>query len=62
MPREVNLREGTLYKNIMQLTNTRSINNNQKLWLTDRYLNRIPYWNYNLIKNKINNDMQNIKQ
>ena len=67
MPRKVNLREETLCKNIMQLTNTKSINNNQKLWLTDRYLtyqylNRIPYGNYNLIKNKINNDIQNIKQ
>lgn len=67
MPRKVNLREETLYRNIMRLTKTKGINNNQKLWLTDRYLtyqylNRIPYGNYNLIKNKINNDIQNIKQ
>lgn len=67
MPRKVNLREETLYKNVMRLTNTKGINNNQKLWLTDRYLtyqylNRIPYGNYNSIKNKINNDIQNIKQ
>ena len=67
MPRKVSIREETLYKNVMRLTNTRNINTKQKIWLTDRYLtyqylNRIPYGNYNSIKNKINNDIQNIKQ
>ena len=67
MPKKVNLREKTLYNNIMQLTNTKNINTNQKIWLTDRYLtyqylNKIPYGNYNIIKNQINYDIQNIKQ
>ena len=67
MPRKVALREETLYKNIMKLTNTKNINTNQKIWLTDRYLtyqylNRIPYGNFNAIKNQINYDIQNIKQ
>ena len=67
MPRKVNLREETLYNNIMRLTNTKKINANQKIWLTDRYLtyqylNRIPYGNYNTIKNQINYDIKNIKQ
>ena len=57
MPKKVNLREKTLYNNIMQLTNTKNINTNQKIWLTDRYLtyqylNKIPYGNYNIIKNR----------
>lgn len=30
--------------------------------LTYQYLNRIPYGNYNIIKNQINYDIQNIKQ
>ena len=55
MPKKVKLREETLYKNVMELTSTHSINKNQKLWLTDRYLtyqylNRIPYGNYNTFK------------
>lgn len=67
MPRKVKLREETLYKNIMRLTNTKTINRSQKIWLTDRYLtyqylNRIPYGNCNTIKKQINNDIQNIKQ
>ena len=67
MPRQVKLREETLYKNIMKLNNINSINKNQKIWLTDRYLtyqylNRIPYGNYNSIKKQINYDIQNIKQ
>ena len=67
MPKKVNLREKTLYNNIMQLTNTKNIHTNQKIWLTDRYLtyqylNKIPYGNYNIIKNQINYDIQNIKQ
>lgn len=67
MPRKVKMREETLYKNIMRLTNTRTINTNQKIWLTDRYLtyqylDRIPYGNFNSIKKQIDYDIQNIKQ
>lgn len=67
MPRKVKLREETLYKNVMRLTNTRNINTEQQIWLTDRYLtyqylNKIPYGNFNSIKNQINNDIQDIKK
>lgn len=67
MPRKVSLREENLYKNIMKMNNINSLNKNQKIWLTDRYLtyqylNRIPYGDYNAIKNQINYDIQNIKQ
>lgn len=67
MPKKVSLREETLYKNIMKMNNINSLNKNQKIWLTDRYLtyqylNRIPYGDYNAIKNQINYDIQNIKQ
>ena len=51
----------------MKINNVNSLNKNQKIWLTDRYLtyqylNRIPYGDYNTIKNQINYDIQNIKQ
>ena len=67
MPRKVKLREETLCKNVMRLTNIKNINKKQQIWLTDRYLtfqylNKIPYGNLNSIKNQINNDIQNIKQ
>lgn len=66
MPKKVKLREETLYKNIMKLTNTKTINANQKIWLADRYLtyqylDRIPYGDYSTIKNQINYDIQNLK-
>ena len=66
MPRKVNLREDNLYKNIMKMNNINSINKNQKIWLTDRYLtlqylNRIPYGNYDRLKSQINNDIQTIE-
>lgn len=65
MPRKVKLREKTLHKHIMQLTHTKSINEKQKVWLTDRYLtyqylNKVPYGKYNLIKDQINCDIHNI--
>ena len=67
MPRKVKKREELLYKNIMSLTNTKTINKRQRIWLTDRYLtyqylNKIPYGNYSAIKKQINYDIQNIKQ
>ena len=67
MPKKVKYREEKLSKNIMKLTSTYSINKNQKLWLTERYLtyqylNKIQYGNYNKIKNQIKYDIQNIKQ
>ena len=67
MPRKVKLREETLHKDIMEITNIKPANKNQKLWLTDRYLtyqylDKIPYGNYNTIKEQISCDIQNIKQ
>lgn len=67
MPKKVKLREETLYKNIMKLTNNENINREKQIWLTDRYLtyqylNKIPYGNYNLIKKQISYDIQNVKQ
>ena len=35
MPRKVNFREETLYKNIMRINNVNSLNKNQRIWLTD---------------------------
>ncbi len=67
MPKKVKLREQTLYKNIMKINNIHKINENQKIWLVDRYLtqqylNRIPYGNYKKIINQINIEIQNINQ
>lgn len=67
MPKKVKLREQTLYKNIMKINNIHKINANQKIWLIDRYLtqqylNKIPYGNYNKITNQINAEIQNINQ
>ena len=67
MPKKVNQREEILYKNIMKRNNIHSINMYQKIWLTDRYLtqqyiNKIPYGNYNKLTNQINIEIQNINQ
>lgn len=37
-PKRCKNKEQLLYKNIMKITNVSKINNNQKIWLTDRYL------------------------
>ena len=52
MPKKMKIREETLYKNIMKITNIRAINENQKVLLVDRYLtyqylDKLPYGNYN---------------
>ncbi len=67
MPKKINIREKTLYNNIMKLTDNKNINKYQQMWLTDRYLtyqylNKIPYGNYNIIKNQVNYDIKNIQQ
>lgn len=67
MPRKLKLREETLYKNVMKINHIDSINKNQRIWLTDRYLtyqylDKLPYGDYTLLKKQINNDIQNIKQ
>lgn len=66
MPRKVKSREINLYNNVMKINNVHNINEYQKMWLTDRYLteqylNKIPYENYNNLIKQINSDIQNIK-
>ena len=67
MPRKMNLREITLYNNVMKINKISNINTYQKVWLTDRYLtqqylNKIPYGNYTRLINQINFEMKNINQ
>lgn len=67
MPRRVKLREKVLHEKIMKLTNTKNLNSQQKIWLTDRYLtyqylSQMPYGNFKSIKEQINYDLQNIKE
>lgn len=67
MPKKVKVRETTLNNNVMKINNIHNINEYQKMWLTDRYLtgqyiNRIPYGNYNKLKNQINTEIQDINQ
>ena len=38
IPKKTKNKEQYLYKNIMQVTNQKILNKNQKIWLTDRYL------------------------
>lgn len=67
MPRKMNLREITLYDNIMERNKISNINPYQKVWLTDRYLtlqylNKVQYGNYNRLINQINFELKNIGQ
>lgn len=67
MPRKILLREETLYKNIINMSNANSISANQKIWLTDRYLtyqylDKINYGNFNLLKKQILEDINNINK
>ncbi len=66
-PRRCKNKEQLLYKNIMKITNVSKINNNQKIWLTDRYLtyqylNQLHYGNFeNLKKHKSQYDRNSLK-
>ena len=67
MPKQVKLRQPTLYNNIMKINNINNVNTYQKIWLTDRYLTRqylyrIPYGNYSRLTNQINTEIQCINQ
>ena len=63
-------KEKILYQNIMDRTNISKLNNNQKIWLTDRYLTykylaKLPYGNFEDLKREIDRDikrMNNIKK
>ena len=66
-PRRCKNKEQLLYKNIMKITNVSKINNNQKIWLTDRYLtyqylNQLHYGNFeNFKKHKSQYDRNSLK-
>lgn len=58
-------KEQLLYKNIMKITNVSTINNNQKIWLTDRYLtyqylNQLHYGDFENLKKQLRQDIENI--
>ena len=58
-------KEQLLYKNIMKITNVSKINNNQKIWLTDRYLtyqylNQLHYGDFENLKKQLRQDIENI--
>ncbi len=58
-------KEQFLYKNIMKNTNVSKINNNQKIWLTDRYLtyqylDHLYYGDFESLKKQVKQDIENI--
>ena len=58
-------KEQLLYKNIMKITNVSKINNNQKIWLTDRYLtyqylNQLHDGDFENLKKQLRQDIENI--
>ena len=58
-------KEQLLYKNIMKITNVSKINNNQKIWLTDRYLtyqylNQLHYGDFENLTKQLRQDIENI--
>ncbi len=64
-PRKAKYSEEYLFDTVKILTHSRITNFNQRKWLTDRYLayqylDKIPYGNFDIIKNKILYDIQNI--
>ena len=66
-PRRCKNKEQLLYKNIMKITNVSKINNNQKIWLTDRYLtyqylNQLHYGNFENLKKQVKQDIENIEK
>lgn len=49
----------------MKITNVSKINNNQKIWLTDRYLTyqylkQLNYGNFENLKKQVKQDIENI--
>ena len=64
-PKRCKNKEQFLYKNIMKITNFSRINNNQKIWLTDRYLTyqyleQLHYGNFENLKKQVKQDIKNI--
>ena len=60
-------KEDYLFESIMKKNKFNNLTDDQKVWLTDRYLtyqyvDKIPYGNLVLLKNQINDDIQNINQ
>lgn len=66
-PNRCKNKEQFLYKNIMQRTNISKLDNNQKIWLTDRYLtyqylDKLKYGNFTKLKAQINEDISKVNQ
>ena len=60
-------KEDFLYESIMKKNGIRSLNEKQKIWLTDRYLTnqyllKIPYGNFLEIQKEINQDIAKVKK
>ena len=60
-------KEQLLYKNIMKITHVSKIDNNQKIWLTDRYLtyqylDKLSYGDFDKLKKQIDTDIQNVNK
>ena len=65
MPKKLKLREDTLNKYVMKITNSNSLSRNQKKLLVDRYLtyqylDKIFYGNLDKLKFQVNDDIQNV--
>lgn len=66
-PKNCKNKEQLLYKNIMNITNVSKINNNQKIWLTDRYLtyqylDQLHYGNFMNLKKQVKQDIENVNK
>lgn len=60
-------KEQFLYKSIMKTTHILNINNNQKIWLTDRYLtyeylNKLHYGDFENLKRQVKQDIENVNK
>ena len=67
MPKKSKEKEKYLYKSIMTITNKKSLNANQKVWLADRYLTckyleNLHYGDFEDIKIQLNSDIENISE
>ena len=60
-------KEPILYKNLMRKSGISGINNNQKIWLVDRYLtyqylDKLIYGDFDKLKKQIDKDIQNVNK
>ena len=67
IPKSSKTREQYLYKSIMEQTNTKKLNSDQKVWLADRYLtyqylDKLQYGDFSEIKSELNTDIANVSK